>query len=185
MRRVLLLVLAAVAVVASGCGGDDGAVAWRDARMQLPEGWVVFDQEETRLSLANVPLGAEVEEMPEGDVVAVFLTHEVGAGPNDWREFAEASDIVVERDEAVEVGGVPATRLQLLDPAGGSGDTRTREMVVVVPSREVVLLAQPLPSLGDEDVTDVYDRAEASFEELLASIRWGAPVGGPGVTDAP
>lgn len=185
MRRVVLLVLAAVAVVASGCGGDDGVLAWRDARLQVPEGWVVFDEEDTRLSLANVPLGPEVEEMPEGDVVAVFLTHEVGAGPNAWREYAEASDIEVERDEAIEVGGVPATRLQLLDPEGGSGDTLTREMVVVVPSREVVLLAQPLPSLGDEDITEVYDRAEATFEALLDSIRWGAPVGGPGVSEGP
>ena len=184
MRRVVLLVLAA-AVALAACGGDEGALEWRDARLQIPDGWVVFDEEDTRLSIANVPLGPEVEEMPEGDVVAIFLTHEVGAGPGAWREYAEANDVEVERDEAIEVGGVPATRLQLLDQAGGSGDTLTREMVVVVPSREVVMLAQPLPSLGDDDITDVYDRAEDTFEAVLDSVRWGAPVGGPGVTEAP
>lgn len=185
MRRSssLVAVLLAASVLLIGCGSDDGAVAWRDARLQTPDGWVVFDQEETRLSLANVPLGPLLEEQgvqPEGDVVAMFFTHEPGVTPTDWRDFATANDVVIERDEATEVGGVPATRFHLRDPEGGSGQTLTREMVVVIPSREVVLLAQPVPALGDDDVTDVFDRHLAAFEQVLDSLRWGAPVGGPG-----
>lgn len=182
MPRTLLLPLLAVAALLAGCGGDDSAIEWRDARMQLPDGWVVFEEEDTRLSLSNVPLGPLVEEQgvqPDGDVVAMFFTHEPGAGPPAWREYAEERDIVIEQDEAIEVGGVPATRFQLLDDGGGGGETLTRELVVVVPSREVVLLAQPVPTLGDEDVSDVYDRAADTFDDVIDSITWSAPLDRP------
>lgn len=181
IARVTTMLVAALLLVA--CGGDDRAVEWRDARLQTPDGWVVFDDEETRLSVANVPLGPLLEEQgvqPEGDVVAMFFTHEPGATPTDWRDYAAANDVVIERDEAIEVGGVPATRFHLRDPEGGSGQTLTRELVVVIPSREVVLLAQPVPALGDDDVTGVFDRHLAAFDQVLDSLTWGAPVGGPG-----
>lgn len=170
-----------LAVLLAACGGDDDVLRWRDARMELPEGWVVFEEEESRLSIANVPLGAlvEEEERPEGDVVAMFFTHQPAAGPGEWRDYADDRDVEIEVDTAIEVGGVPATRLQLLDPAGGSGDTAVRELVVVVPSRQVVLLAQPVPALGDDDVIEVFDRAAETFDEVIASISWGAPLEQP------
>lgn len=187
MRRIWLLTVLVALLV--GCGGDDGAIAWRDAQMQLPEGWVVFEEEDSRLSLANVPLGQLVEdtdgqpEQPDGDVVAMFFTHQPGVGPGEWRDYAEDREVEVEVDRAVEVGGVPGTRFQFLDPSGGSGETATRELVVVVPSREVVLLAQPVPGLGDDDVTGVFDRAVDTFDEVIDSIGWGAPVDRPGGID--
>lgn len=181
-RRALTLT-ALLAVLLAACGGDSGgAIAWRDAELAVPEGWTVFEEQESRLSLANVPLGAGLaeEDRPEGDVVAMFFTHQPDAAPGAWREYAEGRDVDVEVDEAIEVGGVPATRFQFLDRAGGSGDTVTRELVVVVPSREVVLLAQPVPTLGDEDVSGVYDRAVDTFDQVLDSVIWGAPVERPG-----
>jgi hypothetical protein len=172
---VLLAVL-----VGCGGGGED-EVRWRDLTVAVPEGWVVFEEEPTRLSLANEPLGAQFaeEDRPTGDVVAVFLTHRPGAAPGPWRDQIEASGATLEVDEAIEVGGVPATRLQFLTPAA-AGTAETRELVVVVPSREVELLAQPVPLPGSADGPATFDRALGTFEDLLDSIRWGAPVAPPG-----
>ncbi len=168
--------LAALASLVVACGGDDGSVAWRDLTLAVPDGWVVFEEADSRLSLANQPLGADVaeEDRPEGDVVAVFLTHRPGVTPGEWRSYIEEAGATLEVDEAIEVGGVPATRLQFLTP-GGDGSATTRELVVVVPAREVELLAQPVPLPGDTQAPETFDRARPTFDELLASIRWGAP----------
>lgn len=170
------MLVALLALVGCG-GGDDGTVAWRDLTLEVPEGWVVFDEAETRLSLANAPLGPEVSEddRPTGDVVAMFFTHQPGVTPAAWREQIEASGAELEVDEATEVDGVPATRLQFLTP-GLPGAAETRELVVVVPSREVELLAQPVPLPDSTDAPEVFDRAVERFDEVLGSVRWGAPV---------
>jgi hypothetical protein len=170
-------VLAVLLTLLAGCGGGDDRLEWRDLTMSVPEGWVVFEEEETRLSLANEPLGAQIseEERPTGEVVAVFLTHRTGAAPGPWRDQIEASGAALEVDEAIEVDGVPATRLQFLTP-GAAGTAETRELVVVVPSREVELLAQPVPRPGSTDGPATFDRSLGTFEALLDSIRWGAPV---------
>jgi hypothetical protein len=183
VRHLVLGVLVALLV---GCGGGaDGTVAWRDLSLELPDGWVVFEEEDTRLSVASEPLGAEIDdgERPEGDVVAVFLTYEPRTIPDDWRRYAEERGAVVEEDRSIEVGGVPATRFQLLEE---SDATTTRELVVVVPARDVVLLAQPVPD-GTEpgDLTGLFDAELAAFDELLGSISWGAPVEDQGASGAP
>lgn len=179
-RRSLLLVLV---LVLAGCGrgGADGTVAWRDLTLELPDGWTVFEEGQTLLSIANVPLGAEVseEERPSGDVVAMFLTHRRGVTPGEWRRQIEDSGATLEVDEAIEVGGVPATRLQFLTPAS-EGAAETRELVVVVPAREVEVLAQPVPLPGSTGAPEVFDRASEAFDGVLASVRWGAPVEAPG-----
>jgi hypothetical protein len=173
-RTVAVLV---VAVLLGACGRGDAELRWRDLRLTVPDGWVVFEEEASRLSLANQPLGADVEEeqRPTGDLVAVFLTHRPGTTPGAWRDQIAASGATLEVDEATEVGGVPATRLQFLTPAG-DGSAETRELVVVVPAREVELLAQPVPLPGDLEAPAVFDRALPTFEELLSSFSWGAPV---------
>lgn len=173
VRAVAVLLLV---TLLAACG-DDEQLLWRDLRLTVPDGWVVFEDEPTRLSLANQPLGAGVDEddRPTGDVVAVFLTHRPGTTPAAWRDQIAASGATLEVDEPTEVGGVPATRLQFLTPAG-DGSARTRELVVVVPAREVELLAQPVPLPADPDAPAVFDRARPTFDELLASFSWGAPV---------
>lgn len=178
VRRLLVVVLA---TLLAACGGDDRQVTWRDLSLELPDGWSVFEHEDTRLSIANVPLGdlLEGDEQPEGDVVAMFFTYEGAPQPGDWRRYVQDRDAELELDEAIEIAGVPATRLQILDATGGAGQTLTRELVVVVPARGVVLLAQPVPALGDADVTAVYDRAVATFDEIIQSIAWGVPLDAP------
>jgi hypothetical protein len=177
VRWLTVLLVALVASACSGGGGD--TVAWRDARLDLPDGWSVFEDEESRLSISNVPLGADVveEDRPEGDVVAMFFTHEPGARPADWRELVAATGATLEVDEATEVGGVPATRLQFLTPAS-DGLGPTRELVVLVPAREVVILAQPVPLPGDADAPEVFDRGSPDFDAVLGSVVWGAPYTG-------
>jgi hypothetical protein len=174
VRTIAVLLLA---TLLAACGGDDGQLRWRDLSLTVPDGWVVFEEEPTRLSLANQPLGPDVDEAdrPAGDVVAVFLTHRPGTTPAAWRDQIAASGATLEVDEAIEVGGAPATRLQFLTPAG-DGSAETRELVVVVPAREVELLAQPVPLPGDPDAPAAFDRARPTFDELLASFSWGAPV---------
>lgn len=174
MRRLTALL---VALAASACvGGGSDTLAWRDARLELPDGWSVFEDETSRLSISNVPLGADVaeEDRPEGDIVAMFFTHEPGARPADWRDHIAASGATLEVDETTEVGGVPATRLQFLTPASG-GIGPTRELVVLVPAREIVILAQPVPLPGDADAPQVFERGAPDFEAVLGSITWGAP----------
>jgi hypothetical protein len=170
-----------VALLAACRGGDDGRLAWRDLTLVVPEGWTVFEEADTRLSLANQPLGAEVgeDERPSGDVVAMFFTHRPGASPGAWRDQIEASGAVLEVDRAIEVDGVPATRLQFRTP-GADGAADIRELVVVVPAREVELLAQPVPLPGSTDAPEVFDRFVDTFEEVVASVRWGAPLAPPG-----
>jgi hypothetical protein len=180
VRARCLLVLLATLLVA--CGGDDRHVAWRDLTLELPDGWSVFEHEDTRLSIANVPLGDLLEEgaeQPEGDVVAMFFTYEAAPQPGDWRRYVDDRDAQLEVDQAIDIAGVPATRLQILDAAGGAGQTVTRELVVVVPARGVVLLAQPVPALGDDDVTAVFDRAVTTFDAIIDTIAWGAPLDTP------
>lgn len=172
MRSCLVtLVLLLVA-----CGGD-GQHRWRDLSLAVPDGWVVFEDEPTRLSLANQPLGADVpeDERPTGDVVAMFFTHRPGTAPGAWREHITASGGTLELDQAIEVGGLPATRLQFVTPAGG-GSAETRELVVVVPSRDVELIAQPVPLPGSADAPEVFERAVDTFDAVIDSVRWGAPL---------
>lgn len=175
LRGALPAVL--VALLLGACGGD-GAVSWRGATLEVPEGWTVFEQEETRLSLANAPLGEEADlnpgEAPQGDVVAVFLTHEEGTTPGRWRTFVEGRDgAEIESDESIELDGVPATRLVYTHLSGGQ---RTREMAVVVPARDVEILVQPVPGRGEEGGPEMFARHRDTVEAILDSIEWGAPV---------
>jgi hypothetical protein len=145
-RAPWLLPLVLLALLLAACG-DDGTVQWRDATLEVPEGWTVFEEEETRLSMANVPLGQDAErpeDRPDGDVVGMFFTHEPGTTPGKWRDFIEGrEDATIETDQAIEIDGVPATQLIYQHR---SGEEITREMAVVVPAREIEIFVQPVPS---------------------------------------
>ncbi len=174
-----LSALLAVVVLAGCARGGDGEVAWRDLSLALPDGWVVFEDAPTRFSLASEPLGAALEEgeRPSGEAAAMWFTHRPGTTPAAWREQIAASGATLEVDEAVEVGGVPATRLQFLTPAA-DGTPATRELVVLVPAREVELIAQPVVGPGGDRAPTVFDRHVATFDAVLASVRWGVPYDG-------
>lgn len=177
-RRLVWALL--LAVLLAACGGD-GEVRWRDLRLELPDGWVVFEEEDSRLSIANAPLGvgSDIEEIRDQDVVALFFTHEPDASPDAWRRLIEGVDgAELESDRRIDLGGVPATEL-VWSQAFGSGQP-TREMVIVVPPRQVVVLAQPVPLPGDTDAPEVFDAHRDVIDGILGSVRWGAPVDGPG-----
>lgn len=169
------LAVAVLALLVAACG-DAGTVEWRDLTVEVPEGWAVFEEEPTRLSMATTPLGedaADPEEWPD-DVVAMFFTHEPGVVPGDWREYVDGrDDATVESDVAIEIDGVPATRLIYRDVSNG---VRVREMAVVVPAREIAVLVQPIPRPGEEDIEERFVRHLDTFTEVLESIEWGAPV---------
>jgi hypothetical protein len=178
-RRPIGLLLA-VLLLAAACGGGDGSVSWRDVSVEVPEDWTVFEEEDSRLSMSNVPMGTDVEaegpeDLPEGDVLAMFFRHEPGIRPGDWRDYIEGlEEATIESDDALELDGeVPATRLVFSHVTGG---TPTREMVVLVPSRDIEVLAQPVPGPGDTDAPDVFLRHVATFNEVVESMSFGAPV---------
>jgi hypothetical protein len=169
--RALAVVVLTLLLVACG---DDGGAQWRDASFEVPEGWSVFEEEETRFSMANEPLGEEFDpdERPEGDIVGMFFTHEPGTIPDDWREFVEGrDDAEIESDTAIELDGVPATRIIY---SHRSGEERTREMAVIIPAREIVVFAQPVPEQGDPSGPDMFMRHLETFNAVLDSIEWGA-----------
>ena len=175
-RRPFLVAVVLAALLAA-CGGDPGSVTWRDLTLELPEGWTVFEEADTRLSISNVALGpgedGEPGEVPEGDAVAMFFTHEPSTAPGDWRTYVEEQDATLESDEAIEIDEVPATRLVFSYETAG---IPTREMVVVIPARQIVVLAQPVTAPGETDGPDIFLEYVDTFLEILHTIDWGAPV---------
>jgi hypothetical protein len=174
---VLLAALLSVGLLLGACGGDDGTVTWRGLTIDVPDGWTVFEDEDTRLSLGNQPLGQDVseEDRPEGDVVAMFFRHDQRVRPDAWREHIEELDeSALESDDAIELDGeVPATRMIYSHVTNG---LPMREMVVLVPSRGIEILAQPVPDPGDTDGPEVFMEHIETFMEVLDSARFGAPV---------
>lgn len=176
-RTAWLMPLALLALLLTACG-DDSTRQWRDATLEVPEGWTVFEDEETRLSMSNAELGEDADlapgERPEGDVVGLFFTHSPGITPGEWREFVEGrEDAEIEGDEALQIDGVPATKIVYTHR---SGEEITREMAVVVPAREVEILAQPIPGPGDADGPEMFMRHLDTFLEVIEGIEWGPPV---------
>lgn len=183
--RILGRVLTAglVLLLASACGEEGttqpDTVEWRNLSIDLPEAWYLFEEEETRLSISNENLGTDADrepgERPEGDVVAMFFTYEPQAVPQDWRRFVEERGAELETDTQLELQGqVPATQLVFSHVNEG---VPTREMAVVIPSRGVVVLAQPVPGPGGGDTAQqVFLEHLETFMEVIESIEFGAPV---------
>lgn len=171
-RRLLPLLAALLAVALAGCGGEDRVRSWRGLELELPRGWVVFEESPTLLGIADAPLGEDAGD-PGDRTVAAQFTVEAGATPDDWRAFVEQEDGELEVDERIEVGGVPATRMVF---AFTTNDIPMREMVVVIPSRELVVLMQPVPAQGETDAPEVFLEHRDEFDQILDSIVFGAPV---------
>jgi hypothetical protein len=173
-----LLVL--LAVTALGCGRDNqpSAVEWRNVTVPVPDDWYVFEEADTRLSISNQDIGPEAtrDGAPEGDepVVAMFFTYEPMTAPADWRRYVEEQDATLEVDDRLVLDGeVPATRLVFSYVTDG---VPLREMVVVIPSRSIVVLSQPVPAVGDTSGPDVFLANVETFMEVLEGARFGAPV---------
>ena len=174
----LLAVLTCGALLLAACGGQPSSVTWRNVTIEIPDGWYVFEETDTRLSLSNAEIGPEAirsaDDVPDEDVVAIFFTYERGATPDDWRRYTEQQDATLEVDESIQVGdGVPATRLVFDYVTGG---IPLREMVVVIPSRHIVALAQPVPRLGQTDGPDVFLDYRETFDQIIETATFGPPV---------
>ncbi|MEX2532884.1 MAG: hypothetical protein WD360_02840 [Nitriliruptoraceae bacterium] len=173
-----LIACAFCAMLLVSCSSQNGPVVWRNITVDLPEGWVVFERTDTTLSIANVPLGPQEDgaprAVPDGEVVAMFFSYEPDTLPRDWLEFLAANGAEIEtQQQRILTGDVPATQVvyRLTDEI-----TDTREMVVLIPSRNVVILAQPVPSVGDSSGPDVFLRNIDTFLTVVDTLNFGAPV---------
>ncbi len=172
LRRLGLLGLGLLLALLTACGGgDDGSVAWRDLTLVPPDGWQVFEQGDFVLSLADAPLGGEGARGARA--VAAQFTHEPDTVPDDWRRFVEEQGGELEVDEAITVDDLPATRLVF---SYVTNEVPTREMVVLVPSRGIVMLFQPVIEMGETDGPDRFVAKRDEFEAILAGIDFGAPL---------
>jgi hypothetical protein len=79
----------------------------------------------------------------------------------------EADDRLVLTDE------IPATRLVYSFQSAG---VPTREMVVLVPSRALVVLAQPVPRQGQQDGPEIFLEHVETFLDVLTTADFGRPV---------
>jgi hypothetical protein len=136
------MVAAGLAVlVLAGCGGD-ASVAWDVVRLELPDGWEQVAAERDRLVIAD-HLAAEVDR----GILVTFLRTE--AAPDLWRGRVAARGATLESDTAVRIAGdVPATQLVLLDEVDG---VPLREVLLVVPSRGLVIAVTPRARPGELD----------------------------------
>ena len=177
---LVLLCFLAVALALSACGGNQpSAVTWRNVELELPDGWYLFEEEADRLSISNQDIGigdvvGTPADWPEGDVVAMFFTYEPETLPDDWRDLLGRLDAEIETDTSLVLQDeVPATQLIYRYETEG---VVTREMVVVVPSRSIVLLAQPVPTPAADDVSEVFLAYLDQMMGVLESATFGAPV---------
>lgn len=150
----------------TACTRGGGEVRWRELTLDVPDGWVVAERDDQKLSIANADFGpGQAEELE----AAVFLTHEPGASIDAWRGLVAEREGRVESDRPIEVGGVPANRLIFRHDANG---TPVREMVVVVPSRDLVMLFQPVVLRGSVEGPATFERYRDAFEGVLGTLRF-------------
>lgn len=124
------------------CGGPD-TVAWDVVRLDLPEGWEVLSQGADRLVLAD----HLAEEGQRG--VTVTLLRVPDAFPDAWRARIADRGAELEADTGIRIAGdVPATQLVLRDEVDG---LPVREVLLVVPSRGLVIAVTPRLAPGEQD----------------------------------
>lgn len=147
-------------------------VRWEDVTLDLPTGWVVHEDEPGRFAVTDAPLGNEDE--PGAGEAGVFLTRDPSDSADDWRRLIADQGWTLEDDRQVTVGGAPATRLTF-EQTGAR--VPTRESVVLVPSRQLTILLQPIPLGQAQDGPGIYERHRAEFDAILEGLRFGAPAG--------
>lgn len=181
--RSAFALLLATGLLLAACGGQPSAVEWRNVTVPVPEGWFVVEEAATHLSLANTDLSPEEvfggpapdEDAESREVVGMFFTYEPTTLPGDWLQYVEDQGATLESNDQIWLDDdeVPATRIVFSYESAG---IPTREMVVVIPSRGIVVLNQPIPAPGDEDAPEVFLRHVDTFVEVLQSSSFGAPL---------
>jgi hypothetical protein len=170
LRAALVLLLA---FVLAGCGRTPTEATWRNVTIDLPDGWVVVDQADDHLSLANRSPDDDELQGSEGTVVVLGLTYVPGVVPDDWRRLIVDLGGTLESDDAILVGGdVPATRFVWSATVDG---VRSRTMVVVIPSRWIVALAEPVASGDAEDPADALLGELDAVLGMLVGATFGPP----------
>ena len=182
VRRMLVLTLlaAVLAACSPGGGGGAGPLAWRDLDLVVPSGWQVLTQRPDLLLIANRDLRADDIEatpsLPEdpqaNDAVAVQFATD-GSNAEAWRSLIEAEGGEIESDRRIQLDGIPATAITF---QWVTNDVPTREQVVIVPSRDLVVLLQPVPITGQRTGPEVYLRHVEEFQAILDSLDFGAPI---------
>lgn len=170
LRVVPLVWFAVLAFLVASCGSSGGPYRWRDARITAPEGWVLHEEASTHFAITDAPLGDG--EAPGPGQVGAFFTYEPDTTPDDWRDLAADQGWELVEDERVSVGGAPATRLVIEQPAA---DLPTKEMVVLIPSKGIVVLFQPTPTVDQSDSVARFDRFRDEFDAILDGLTFGAP----------
>lgn len=171
------LLVGAAITLSAGCssGGTapGGTLEWRELTIDLPADWVELGRTETSLSLGDGP--GSTEPGVRGDLfVSAQLTIEPATTADDWRRFVDEQSATLERDADATVGSLPATLVQYSFTTNG---IPTRERVVVVPSRDLVILQQPVPMQGETEGPQWFDDHLDEFDALLEGIVFGAPEG--------
>ena len=171
LRTAALVCLLLLLPACSSGTAPGGVVEWRDLSVDLPAEWVETNRTETSLTVGD---GAGSTEPGErGDLfVSTQFTIEPGTTVEDWRTFVEEQDATLERDTSTTVGSLPASLIQYSFTTNG---IPTRERVVIVPSRDLVLLQQPVPMQGETAGPDWFDEHVEEFDALLEGITFGAP----------
>ena len=172
-----MVIILACAFVLGACGGPatTGAIEWRDLDMTLPDGWVVIEDIGSVLYVAN-GTGGEDEGDPGDLTVGIQFMVEDTPSIDDWRDLVAERDGEIELDADVDLDGLPAAALQFTLPARGEIVPATRERVLTVPSRHLVILAQAVPVRGQEDGADLFLDDLDDIEAILDSVDFGAPI---------
>jgi len=162
-RRLAALLLP---LVLAACSGSS-QVTWPGLRFDLPAGWEVLEQTDTRLVVAD-HLASE-----GGRGVLVTFLRVPGTLPDDWREIVAARGAELESDEAVLIAGdVPATQLVLRDTVDG---TPVREVLLVVASRGLVIAVLPRLEPGDQDGPELLLESLDAVRGLLDEVELAPP----------
>lgn len=173
-RAVALLLLGAVlAACASGSVPPGGVVSWRELTIDLPDDWVVISQNETSLYVAD-GLGATEPGVRGDQEVGTQFAIQPNTTPEHLRRFVQDENGELEMDTRTTVGGVPATLIQYTFT---TNDVPLRERVLLIPSRNLVILQQPTPTQGETEGPEWFNEHLEELDALLESIRFGAPEG--------
>lgn len=168
-RRLWATILGVVVLAACS---NAAAVGWRDLALTLPDGWGIVEDRATVLTLTDAPVGPTPGDPGAQQVLAQFQVVE-GTAPGPWRDLVIGAGGVLEEDRPVELDGAAGTRLTWLWTTNG---IRTREMILVIPSRRLEILFQPIALAGQADAAEVFVRHRDEFEAIIASLSFGAPV---------
>lgn len=163
---------------------NSGIVEWRDLTLALPDGWQVTEQRDTVLTISNGDGAPElITETNDGqtprstagdrEVLAQFLVVP-NTTPDSWRQLVTGDGGTIERDTPIELDGAVGTRISWLWTTNG---IPIREMIIIVPGRQLEILFQPVARAGQVDAPEVFDEHIDEFEAIIGSLSFGAPVG--------